>query len=103
MGAPSSASCDACRLFADALRIERPSDLTRVAARVRDAIAAGTLIVATDIPVNPTVSPQSSIDDVARGVWSDVVEHHFRCPKCRRSFTLTAETYHGSGGEWRVD
>ena len=32
--------------------------------------------------------------------WGDIVSHEFKCTGCGQKFRLSAETYHGSGGEW---
>ena len=34
------------------------------------------------------------------GPWDDVLSYRFQCRECGQSFSLTAETYHGGGGEW---
>lgn len=38
---------------------------------------------------------------VASGPWDDLVSYGFKCLSCAQVFVLKAETYHGSGGEWR--
>jgi hypothetical protein len=35
--------------------------------------------------------------------WDDVIDCTLKCPVCGQRFHLTCETYHGKGGEWRVD
>ena len=35
--------------------------------------------------------------------WADVIDCALKCSGCGRHFHLTCETFHGSGGEWRVD
>jgi hypothetical protein len=96
-----SGGCARCRSFCAIVPIRRPDDLIAAASRARDAVAAGTLVDA-GVPETSLAPPQESIDDIARGSWSDVVEKHFRCTACGQTFTLSAETYHGSGGEWRA-
>lgn len=34
-------------------------------------------------------------------VWEDLVDNRFRCTEFAESFSLTAETCHGSGGRWQ--
>ena len=34
------------------------------------------------------------------GQYEDVLDFNFRCVGCSAAFSLTAETYHGSGGKW---
>jgi hypothetical protein len=43
--------------------------------------------------------PFSSIS--AEGPWNDIIGYGFDCTNCGQLFSLSAETYHGSGGEWR--
>jgi len=35
--------------------------------------------------------------------WGDSIDCTLKCPDCGKRFHLTCETYHGSGGEWRVE
>jgi hypothetical protein len=95
------AGCVACAPYGNVVEIRRPDDLKRLAARARDAVAAGILVEASDVPTPASAPEQESVAAVSRGTWSDVVELHFRCATCSRRFTLSAETYHGSGGAWR--
>jgi hypothetical protein len=52
------------------------------------------------------------MDDVASGLlvvdwgdlpWTDYIDCEVRCPQCGTRFRLTCETYHGSGGEWKIE
>jgi hypothetical protein len=36
-----------------------------------------------------------------KGPWPDVMIYYFQCPRCSQMFRFSAETYHGSGGEWK--
>ncbi|MER9758272.1 hypothetical protein NKJ46_33985, partial [Mesorhizobium sp. M0166] len=37
---------------------------------------------------------------LTNGPWDDLLLYRFRCTTCAQVFLLSAETYHGSGGEW---
>jgi hypothetical protein len=37
------------------------------------------------------------------GPWEDYLNYEFRSTNCGQGFRLTAETYHGAGGEWRAE
>jgi hypothetical protein len=35
--------------------------------------------------------------------WGDVILCTLQCSRCEKRFRLSCDTYHGSGGEWRVE
>lgn len=90
-----------CQLCADLRRrfeIRSPADLAKAIRVARDNVADGTIVEVRSRSQFQR-EPFSSVSP--EGPWDDVVEYGFRCTSCGQLFSLRAETYHGSGGEWR--
>lgn len=92
-------ACERCQDLNVEHRISVPADLTKAIAVVRDHVQDGTL--------REMEAPRSNIGEVepfskvpAEGPWDDVMSFAFACQSCGQRFTLTAETYHGTGGRW---
>src|ERR1043166_7436439 len=64
----------------------------------RDNVTDGTIV---EVPSRSQVQhePFSALNP--DGPWDDVLGYGFRCKTCGQLCYLSAETYHGSGGEWR--
>lgn len=88
-----NSGCRRCAGLCQLYKIDRPADLRRAIGVAHDNIEDGTLM---EVPMG---KPFSSI--ARNGPWDDVLTFGFRCTSCGQLFRLSAETYHGSGGEWR--
>ena len=93
-------ACARCNDLIPRFDIHSPSALKSrirlVCARVRDH---------TLLPLPPngqfeTFEPFSDLEE--DGPWPDWFTYRFECFSCRQRFALSAEVYHGSGGEWRA-
>ncbi len=92
-----SDQCQRCAELRTRYEIDNPAQLTKAIRIARANLAEGTL---TDI-THPAHSPSGQFNELHDdGPWPDYVEHYFRCVSCGRGFRLSADTYHGIGGEW---
>jgi adenine-specific DNA methylase len=94
----TNGDCERCAALRRRFNIRSPADLSQAIRVARVNIADGTI---EEVPSLSRVlhEPFSAIS--ADGPWEDVVGYGFRCTSCGQLFYLSAETYHGSGGEWR--
>lgn len=109
--------CDYCADLRAAVRIKTPQKLSKILLRAADRLADGTL---ADITLAYAKVRRISPDYVQtfarsgyiidtdpqgnrrlRG-WYDFLTHYFQCTHCNAVFEIDAETYHGSGGEWKM-
>lgn len=90
-------ACPHCASLRKTVRIQLPDDLKRVIRVVKDSVADGTLS-ALDSEA-PTFS--KTFEELSTSSWDDYVHYLFACTSCGQRFPLEAETYHGSGGEWK--
>jgi hypothetical protein len=74
--------------------IKKPKDLTEAILLAKSKLEDGTLRYLGEGSYG---SPFSQIES-GKG-WSDIVNNYFTCNSCEQIFNLSAETYHGSGGE----
>jgi len=90
--------CGRCGPLQRHADIRSPGNLVRVLQTVQEEVANGTL---AEMPWNSPwcYEPFASVN--AAGPWDDILSYRFRCMFCGHSFTLKAETYHGSGGAWQ--
>jgi len=93
------AQCPACGELRERVEIRLPGQLERVLAFVRATVREGELRVLPHPKESPTEAPFSSLSE--EGPWPDVLDYRFQCNRCGTHFSLRAETYHGSGGEWK--
>jgi hypothetical protein len=91
-------NCERCSTLRQRFEIRVPADLSKAIRVARDNVADGT-IVEVPSPLPGINKPFSSI--LADGPWDDSMAYEFRCTTCGQLFSLSADTYHGSGGEWR--
>ena len=92
-------TCQACSDLRETYEINTPGQLAKAIRVVRANLADGTL---SDI-TQPAHGPSGKFADLAEaGPWPDYLEHYFRCNTCDHHFRLSADTYHGVGGEWEV-
>ena len=90
--------CDRCASLRQRFEIRSPSDLVQAIRVAQDHVANGTIV---EVPSSSTVSREPLSTVRPEGPWEDIVDYGFRCTSCGQLFYLSAETYHGSGGEWR--
>jgi len=85
--------CEACSLFAEAIRFRQPYQYFDLLDQIRQLIAASRFRI---------TSGNCEISGIKPGApWPcDVIEHRFACTCCGQQFRLFTETYHGSGGSW---
>lgn len=93
-------ACASCQDLCVEFRIAHPSQLQKAISVAGANLADGTLAEVT--PPQPSYSQQSFAQLASGGAWDDVFQYNFICTHCQEQFTLSAETYHGSGGAWQV-
>ena len=81
--------CDYCADLRPTVRIKTPQKLSKILLRAADRLADGTL---ADI----------TLANRRLHGWYDFLTHYFQCTHCNAVFEIFAETYHGSGGEWKM-
>lgn len=91
-----SFGCEKCADLCERVAIDLPGDLARLIARAHDRITAGTIVELKS--ESPLWRPFAGVP--AEGPWEDIVSHTFRCKTCGQKFDLSADTFHGSGGQW---
>ena len=74
-----------------------PGELKQAIRIAKDNVADGTLCVIED--AEEISRPFSQLS--ASGLWDDIVHYEFKCNSCGQKLHLSAETYHGAGGEWK--
>ena len=87
-------SCDQCQQFCERERVNNPYEYREVAKQLIDCVNRGVLAV---------VSGTCPLEAIANrtGTWpADTITHVFRCTRCNQQFTISVDTYHGSGGTW---
>ena len=91
-------ACARCQELAVDVKIRAPSELKSAIRVARDNIADSTIreVVSGNERGHRTFS-----EVVAGAPYDDVLHFQFECRSCAQKFSLTAETYHGGGGEWR--
>jgi len=92
-------ACSGCERVGDRIDIRLPGQLRSVLHAVRELVEAGSLRVLPQPEGEP--HGRSFLALSHEGPWPDVLSYRFQCNRCQRYFALSAETYHGSGGEWR--
>ena len=77
--------------------IRTPGELGKAMRIVHANLRDGTL---DQVEAGEFASKGRFLDVVEDGPWEDVLHYRFSCIRCGQAFDLTAETYHGGGGEW---
>lgn len=90
--------CERCKDLNTMFRIRTPKDLSHAIRIAKESLADKTISTVGD-ETGKWSRPFDKVD--AEGGWDDIVEYVFACNSCGRRFQLSAETYHGSSGEWR--
>ena len=95
-------ACDRCNDLCITYPIRTLGELKKAIVVVADNLEDGTL---EELPENPPIFdpsvPFASV--VAEKARPDILAYRFRCNSCGEVFSLTAETYHGSGGSWHPE
>ena len=94
---PADQDCLHCVGLRQRFKIRSPGELEKAIRVVRDNVSDGTIIEIPSRSGHASI-PFSALN--SKGPWDDVVGYAFRCASCGQLFYLSAETYHGSGGEW---
>jgi hypothetical protein len=91
-------TCSRCLTLRHQFRIGVPADLRRAIRIAKEHLADGVIV---EVPSSSSFTqvPFSSVSQ--SGPWDDVLGYGFRCTSCGQLFSLSAETYHGSGGHWQ--
>lgn len=86
--------CEKCDGFSETIRIEHPYEYFNIVEQARTILDEGTMVI---------VEGNCNFDEISRNKFpDDVLYHVFQCTSCGRKFSLCVETYHGSGGSWKV-
>jgi hypothetical protein len=92
------AECDKCRSMKTCFRIREPSDFNRVLEVIRDKLNDGTLKHSSYWPEGKMFIQMPPFE---KEEWGDFVLYYFECSTCKQVFQLSAEMYHGHGGNWQ--
>jgi len=96
-------TCTQCEELRQKVKAQTPRQLSELILDIRNEIAAGVLAEDDFWPrdvIKIETGPFGALP--ASGGWPDVFVYYFRCTMCKTLFKLSAETYHGSGGSWKV-
>ena len=104
--------CDYCADLHPTVRIKTPQKLSKILLRAADRLADITLAYAKVRRISPDYVQTFArsgyvIDTDPQGNrrlhgWYDFLTHYFQCTHCNTVFEIDVETYHGSGGEWKM-
>src|SRR5262245_22237978 len=92
--------CERCEELHQRIAIRSPGELTRAIRVIHSNLEDGTLEQARRTDVGSSTTPFLSVPE--SGPWDDILLYDFSCCSCGSRFRLSAETYHGRGGEWRA-
>jgi hypothetical protein len=90
--------CERCSNLNTVFRIKLPEELKQAIRIAKENVANETISVVEN-ETNHWSQPFNQL--TASGGWDDIVSYVFVCNSCGQRFQLSAETYHGSGGEWK--
>lgn len=82
--------------------IRSPAQLRATLAVVKKGVADGELREVSNYGSAPDGVERVPLDRLLDPTiaWPDVLRVELECPACRQRFSLSCETYHGSGGRW---
>ena len=94
-------SCPQCDHMAHESRAASPGQLRQLIAGVKAEFRNGVLEETEHSGklTGDSQPPFAELPETER--WPDYFEYSFHCTSCGQAFLLTAETYHGSGGQWK--
>ena len=90
--------CEKCKDLNTVFRINYPGDLKQAIRIAKENVEDSTIAVVEAENENWSI-PFSQLAE--SGTWDDIVHYVFVCNYCGQKFQLSAETYHGAGGEWK--
>lgn len=90
--------CEKCSDLNKVVPIKLPGELKHAIRIAKENIADGTISV-LEKETGQWSQPFSQL--TSSGGWDDLVHYVFVCNSCGQRFQLSAETYHGAGGEWK--
>lgn len=95
-------ACERCNDLCVTYIIRTPSELNKAIVVASENLKDGTI---EEIPSTaPIFERHIPFAEIAAGSnTTDLLEYRFRCRGCGEVFSLTAETYHGSGGSWQPE
>jgi hypothetical protein len=79
-------------------QIKSAEQLTTILRAIKRALANGSLRQYKPSDAVLALDDLNQVSD--SGPWPDYIEAYFADSKTGEQYKLTAETYHGSGGEW---
>ncbi len=81
--------CQQCDGFKERVEVDHPYEYYSLARQLRELVSKGMFLV----------HGEYHLDEIQEGKpWpADVVTHSFVCTRCKSCFTLSVDTYHGSG------
>jgi hypothetical protein len=90
--------CKKCKDLKTVFLIKLPSELKQAIIIAKQNVADGTIsVVKGETDQWPKPFDRLSVS----GGWEDFVHYVFVCNSSGQRFQLSAETYHGAGGEWK--
>ncbi len=98
--------CPDCRRLKAGRKIDDAHQYGRIAARIDQALAAGTLVPDPVEPWGPYDQPFPYVemrrDELAGRGMPDTIGYYFRCTACGARLELSCNIYHGGGGHWKA-
>ena len=90
------------KLLCNDIQIKYPSDLARLISSLKKSVTDGEF--EQFWPVNAPFATEAKLSDVNEtGPWpADYIEWYFLSSIDKKVYQLTVETYHGTGGHWKV-
>jgi hypothetical protein len=89
--------CQNCKDLNMKVEIRSPRELKKVLEAIKEHVGTGILTVLPE--ESPWSKPFAQVN--ISGPWDNIVNYVFRCNSCAKKSRLSAETYHGSGGQWK--
>lgn len=87
--------CSMCEYFRETIIIEHPYQYFDLVDQIRTVLQEGTMFLLEGNCILEEII-------VDKPFPKDVLYHVFQCATCGCKFSLSVETYHGSGGSWKV-
>ncbi len=92
-------ACPLCHELCGTREIRSPDNLRDAIVLAKSAIQRG--IIAEQASESGMLWTEPFDQVSSDGPWDDILSYEFRCKACGERFSLSAETYHGSGGKWQ--
>jgi len=93
----SDTDCAQCSAFRARRKILGLQGLSDIIVNAKNAVSEGIL---REIDAGPMAGTTAFADLNPKGPYDDLLLFKFCCTTCEQEFSLSAETYHGSGGFW---